>query len=694
MAEHSASFVHDVGLVLAVAAITGLLFRLLRRPSILGYLLTGVLVGPYLPLPLFADPSRVHALSEFGVVLVMFAVGLEFRIKKLLQILPVAGVAGLVQMATMVWVGISIGRLFEWSQTEALFLGASIAISSTMVVSKVLADVHLSARLREFVFGILVLQDVAAIVLITIMTAVAKGTGLALPAIAWTVTKLVGILLALGAAGLLTIPRLTRKVIALGSRETLVVYACGVCFGLALLAEKLGYSVALGAFLAGILFSESGRGELVGHRVEPVRDIFAAIFFVSIGMTVDPSLALQNLPLALTVFAGVIFGQLISVTIGGVLSGVGLERSIAAGFTLGQIGEFSFIISAVGVSASVVRPEIQPILVTASVLGALSTPTAVRISKPVVDAIQARLPGRVERALVLYESWFLRLRSPENAVAGVRLRRLIISVFIDIGGVVAATFAWSRVSRPLQDFVVYDVGLHRVVGSIGSASVLFLCTAPFFIALLRNTRRIAHEAVYMVFRASEAPKAAERFLRTGLTVIVTLVAGVMVAAALRSFLSNAIVLPVVAIAVVWGLARLWSTTTQLDKEIKSGVRELLDLIEHQATAITGNLSLGMYEVAHESGDLPTRENELGLPNMANVQLEANSFAVGKTLAEIGLRAETGASVIAIQRTPGDVLVPTGNEALRARDILLITGDAEAATRAEVYLRRGPSPSTP
>src|SRR6478752_5132677 len=174
---HGMGFVQDLALVLGVAAVTGLLFRLLHQPSILGYLVAGLIVGPYLPTPFFANPERVQALSEFGVVLVMFAVGLEFRLSKFMSVLPIAGMTGVIQIGVLLWAGFAVGQELGWSNRESLFLGACICISSTMVVSKILDQDPISPDSRRFVFGILVLQDVAAIALIAVMTAVARGSG-------------------------------------------------------------------------------------------------------------------------------------------------------------------------------------------------------------------------------------------------------------------------------------------------------------------------------------------------------------------------------------------------------------------------------------------------------------------------------------------------------------------------------------
>ncbi|MFT5584789.1 MAG: CPA2 family monovalent cation:H+ antiporter-2, partial [Cognaticolwellia sp.] len=380
----SLDLVQDLGIALSMAAGMGLLAKRLGQPPVLGYLLAGLLVGPYIPIPVFADGERTHALSELGIVLVMFVVGLELRIKRLIKVLPTAGATALIEVGALLLAGIGVGTALGWGAQGALFLGASIAISSTMIVSNVFTGQGVTGPLRGYVMSVLVVQDVLAIVLAAVLTAVAAGQGLEPVALAAVVGRLAAVLVGILAFGVFLVPPLIRRVKALGSKELLVVVCAGLCFGLAFAAESLGYSVALGAFLAGVLVAESGEGHHVEHAMEPVRDIFAAIFFVAIGMSVDPRLALANLPVALAVSGLVVVVQLLSVGFAGVLSGNGLRRSVRAGLSLGQVGEFGFILSAIGIQAGVAPAELAPIVVTVAVLTSFTTPIAIRHSEGLV----------------------------------------------------------------------------------------------------------------------------------------------------------------------------------------------------------------------------------------------------------------------------------------------------------------------
>src|SRR3989454_220728 len=283
------AFLTSLTVVLAVAAVTTVVFQRLRQPVVLGYLIAGLIVGPHVPIPLVANPAVVQTLSELGVILLMFSLGLEFRLRKLMAVGPTAGLTALLQSSLMVWLGFTIGRLFGWTPLESLFAGAVIAISSTTIIAKAFDEQGITGTLREFVVGVLIVEDLIAVLLMAVLTAIASGTGLAAGPLVATVARLVAFLVTLVAVGLMVVPRAIRVIVRLNRRETTLVASIGICFTIALLAQAFGYSIALGAFLAGSLVAESGEEKQVERLVEPVRDVFAAVFFVSVGMLIDPA---------------------------------------------------------------------------------------------------------------------------------------------------------------------------------------------------------------------------------------------------------------------------------------------------------------------------------------------------------------------------------------------------------------------
>jgi CPA2 family monovalent cation:H+ antiporter-2 len=675
--EHAPTLVQDLAVVLGVAAITSVAFRLVRQPSILGYLLAGLIVGPYLPIPLFADAGRVQALSELGVVLVMFSVGLEFSFRRLLQLLPVSGSTALVQIGAMLWLGFTLGRLFGWSSVESLFLGAAISISSTMVVARVFDERKPNPRVRELVFGVLVIQDVAAIVLIAILTAVAHGAQPSTAALAATIGKLVVVLVAMIAVGILLVPRVVRRVDGLAAPETLLVVSIAVCFGMALLAEKLGYSVALGSFLAGILVSESGRVQKVEPLVHPLRDLFAAVFFVSVGMSVDPSVALAHAPTALIVAALVIVGQLGAVTLAGVLAGNPLPVSLGAGLSLGQIGEFAFIMAGIGAAAGVLDNAFTPIVITVAMLTAFTTPLLVRVSGRLAAAIDHRLPGGVRTFLSLYETWLDDVRRRRNEMKDrSRLRRLVVALVVDAAvatGVVIAASVWAPEAAAIVGKVAPERWAPTIVIVVASLAI-----APFVLGLLRAARDVGATLALRVMPAAIEGKldlgvAPRRVLTFALQLLVLLAVIGPVAAFTAPFLPGyaglvfALVISVVALY-------FWRSAANFHGHVRAASKAIVELLAAQT--------------ADEEVDVGALFP--GLEHVRPIRIEAKWFALDKTLGEVDLRARTGVSVLAIRRGESGVFAPGATDRLQVDDVVALAGSGDAIEHARALLHDGPS----
>src|SRR2546422_9065281 len=386
------AFLKSLTIVLGVAAVTTVVFQRLRQPVVLGYIIAGLIVGPHVPIPLVADPVVVQTLSELGVILLMFSLGLEFSLRRLAEVGPTAGLTALLETSFMIWLGFTIGRLLGWTGLASLFAGAVIAISSTTIIAQAFEEQGVTGKLRQLVLGILIAEDLIAVLLIAVLTGVASGSGLAPGPLAATVARLVGFLVALITVGLLLVPRAMRAVSRLNRRQTTLVASIGICFAVALLAQAFGYSVALGAFLAGSLVAESGEEKQIERLVEPVRDIFGAVFFVSVGMLIDPALVARHWPAVVVLTAAVVIGKVVGVSLGAVLTGSGMRTSVQAGLSLAQIGEFSFIIAGLGLALHATGEFLYPVAVAVSALTTLLTPWMIRESEPIAAWVDRKLP--------------------------------------------------------------------------------------------------------------------------------------------------------------------------------------------------------------------------------------------------------------------------------------------------------------
>ncbi len=671
--------VADLAVVLGVAAVTSVVARTLKQPTILGHLAAGLIVGPYLPIPVFADPQRVATLAELGVILVMFAIGLEFRIQKMLAILPRSGLTATIQVSALWCTGFFLARALGWDVVGASFLGACLAISSTMVVSKVFETQPVEQGVRERVLGILVLQDVVAIVLVAVMTAVAAGGTLSALDLAQLIGKLVAVLLGLALGGLLIVPRLVRYVCKLNNADVLAVVSIGICFSFAYLAEAFHFSVALGAFVAGVVVSESGEGQRIEHSIQPIRDVFAAIFFVSVGMQVDPAQAWAALPVALLVFVAVVLAQVASVTVGGLLSGVGLRRALTSGLALGQIGEFSFIIAGIGAATSVIPPSLQAILVTVAVLTAFTTPLLLRHAGSIVKAFEKVIPSRIHHLLGIYERWS---DKPRLENEGPKWRHAVRLMAIDGIGLVVLIGLSARGFKPAVAALKEQLPLGPVATSVLFWFTVGLLALPLIWGLARNAAALADDAASAIAtmddREERSPWLALRqAFKTVVYIAVALAVGLPASALLAPVGGSWPVVVLMGIGAVAFSVGLWRSSGRMDRELQSNAaslfRSLLPAIAPQQDRDHSSAATG--EEPRTSLLLP------GLKHVTPHEVSQGTVAIGATLATLNLRVLTGASVVAIRRGAEGLLLPTGRENLREGDVLALTGEPEAVAAA-------------
>jgi CPA2 family monovalent cation:H+ antiporter-2 len=377
------AFLSALAVTMCVAAVTTVVCQWLHQPVVLGYMLAGLIVGPSVPIPLVADPVIVETLSEVGVVMLMFSLGLEFRLRKLSEIGGKAGITVVVQCTTMCLLGYVLARAFGWTAREGVFTGAMIAISSTTIIAKAFDEQNLRGELRDLVVAVLIGEDLFAILLMILLTAISTGDAVSAPSLLASTARFVAFLVALMTVGLLAVPRTIVAVKKLDRPETMIIASIGICFAAALLALEAGYSIALGAFIAGSLVAESGEGAYVEDQIRPIKDVFAAVFFVSVGMLIDPALIVRHWVAVLVLTLVVIVGKVASVTAGALLSGNDKRLSLRAGMSLAQIGEFSFIIAALGTDLHATGAFLYPVAASVSAITTFTTPWLIRASDPI-----------------------------------------------------------------------------------------------------------------------------------------------------------------------------------------------------------------------------------------------------------------------------------------------------------------------
>ena len=494
---HDLQFIQDLATVMLIAGLTTVIFQRLRQPVVLGYIIAGVLVGPYtLPVVFIHDEQSIRTMSELGVILLLFALGLEFSLKKLREVGGAALVAAVCEIILMLWLGYEIGRFFGWSAMDALFLGAMLSMSSTTIIMKALDDLKLKReRFAQLMFGILIVEDVLAIVLMALLTGIASTGGLEAGEAMGAIGRLTLFMAVSLVVGLLLVPRVVDYIARVSRDDVLLVAVLGICFGFCLLVTEMGYSIALGAFMIGAIVGESDSVERVERIIGPVRDMFSAVFFVAIGMLIDPAMLTQYWLPILVVTAAVVVGKVLTCSFGTFVAGNDARTSLRVGMGLAQIGEFSFVIASLGLSLKVTSGFLYPVAVAVSAITTFLTPYLIRSADPLASMLGRRLPSGFTSVFGAYTDWMgsLSLRG-QGALVMKMIRRLVWHVFINMMLVVAAflimaylyrrgVFHWDfladrpQVKRSLAWSIAALVSLPMVVAAYRKASALGMLLA-------------------------------------------------------------------------------------------------------------------------------------------------------------------------------------------------------------------------
>ncbi|MGM9568998.1 MAG: cation:proton antiporter, partial [Phascolarctobacterium sp.] len=396
--SHLPTIITDLAMILLVAGVTTILFKKINQPLVLGYIIAGFITGPNFSFfPTITDKVNVQSWSEIGVIFLLFALGLEFSFYKLKKVGSTAFIATAVEIFGMLAVGYAAGTMLGWNHMDSLFLGGMLSMSSTTIIIKAFDDLKLRGHsFTEVVFGILIVEDIAGIVMMVMLSTMAVATsGISSVELLMSIARLGFFLILWFVLGMYLVPSFFKWAQDLMNDETLVVVSIGLCLGMVFLATHLGFSSALGAFIMGSLIAEAPNAEHIEHLVSPIKDLFGAVFFVSVGMMVNPALLLDHwLPILVLVIATII-GKLIFSTSGVLASAHSLNTSVHCGFSLAQIGEFSFIIASLGMSLGVISDFIYPIIVAVSVITTFTTPFCIMSAEPCYQGMVRLLPSKV-----------------------------------------------------------------------------------------------------------------------------------------------------------------------------------------------------------------------------------------------------------------------------------------------------------
>lgn len=401
------NIVRDLAVILISAGVFTIISKALKQPLILGYILAGFLIGPNVTFfPGITNEATMHQWSEIGIIFLMFGLGLEFSFKKLLKVGGSAIVTAAVKFVGVFIIGFVTAQALSWSFMESVFLGGLLSMSSTMVVLKSYDDLGLKNKpYAGVVFGTLVVEDLIAILLMVLLSTMAVSQSFAGKELIMNIAKLVFFLILWFLVGIYIIPTLLKKAKEYLSDEILLIVSIGLCFGMVALATSVGFSSALGAFVMGSILAETAESEHIDRIVEPIKNLFGAIFFVSVGMMVAPSVIIEHWGIILLLAVIVIISHIVFAGAGIILTGNGLDNAVHTGFSLAQLGEFGFIIAGVGCTLGVMRDFIYPVIIAVSVITTFTTPFMIKLATPCYNLLNKRLPP----------SWINRLRQTDDS---------------------------------------------------------------------------------------------------------------------------------------------------------------------------------------------------------------------------------------------------------------------------------------
>ena len=649
-----APLISDLALILICAGIMTLVFKKLKQPLVLGYVVAGFLASPHMPFtPSVMEQASVKVWADIGVIFLLFALGLEFSFKKIVKVGGPAVIAACTVIFCMIMLGIGVGSAFGWSQMDSLFLGGMIAMSSTTIIYKAFDDLGLRKKqFTSLVLSILILEDILAIVLMVMLSTMAVRHNFEGTQMLESVAKLLFFLILWFVVGIYVIPLFLRKCRKLMSDETLLIVALALCFGMVVLAAKTGFSAAFGAFIMGSILAETIDAERIERLVMPVKDLFGAIFFVSVGMMVDPSMIADYAVPILVITLAVIMGQALFGTLGVLLAGQPLKTAMQCGFSLTQIGEFAFIIASLGVSLHVTGQFLYPIVVAVSVITTFLTPYMIRFAEPASNYVDAHLPER-------WRNFLSRYASGSHTVNHERLWKKLIVALLRIT-LVYSIVCVAVVALAFRFLVpLCRESLPGIWGSLLAAVLIILCLSPFLRAIMiKKNHSVEFATLWKADRSNRAP------------LVATIVLRVLLAVGFLMFVISGLFQ--VSVGLVLGIAFLLVVLMILSRQLK---RQSI-LIERRFFQNLRSRDIQAEYLGEKKPQYAGRLLSKDL-HLADYVIPGESLWAGKTLADLNLGKQYGVHVVSILRGKKRINIPGASVRLFPEDkIQVIATDAE------------------
>ena len=639
---HLSELISDLAIMLLTAGVVTVIFKKIKQPLVLGYIVAGFLIGPYMPLFFtVADSASISTWSEIGVIVLMFGLGLEFNLHKLAQVGGTAIITALTEIGGMLLIGFGVGQLLGWGIMDSVFLGGMLSMSSTTIIIKAFDELGVRNQgFAQLVFGTLVIEDIAGIFMMIILSTLSVSQSISGGALAMKLALLVLYLALWLILGIYLLPTLMNKATPLMNDETLLVSSLGICFGMVLLANALGFSSALGAFMAGSLLAGTVHAERVEHLTSGVKDLFGSVFFLSVGMMLDPAMIVKYIVPILIITLVTLVGKLIFSSLGVLLSGQTLKNAVHCGCSLAQIGEFAFIIASLGLSLGVIADYIYPIIVSVSIITTLTTPSFIKGSDKLYEWLEKVLPSKLTEKLARYTDEEQSSKEKNGDWSAYLGRYVKVTAFY---GVVMLGIALigSLVQLPLLG----KLGLEPWLAKLICLAVVYLGMSIFIRPML-DMKSPQFTTLWVKNRNFRLPLMALTAIRVLIIVIIAFIPANTVSGVAGLWL-----LPLILAAVLLIYRSGWFASAYLSVE----ARFLANFNERQLQRLDSDDAVEW---------LDQRLHVLSF------QYEQH----GGTLKELGWGKRFGVNVIKIVRGKRHINIPSGDAALHSGDTVYILGE--------------------
>ena len=650
------NLVRDLAVILISAGIFTIISKALKQPLILGYIIAGFLIGPNIDFfPGISSQETVHQWSEIGIIFLMFGLGLEFSIKKLKKVGATGAITALTELAIMFLIGSSVGKILGFSSMECTFLGCMLSISSTSIIIKSFDDLKLKQqKFTSTVTAVLVVEDLIAVLLLVVLSTVSVSRSFDGGALVGQMVKLVFFLIAWFVFGIYLIPTFLRWMRKYMTEETLLILAVGLCFGMVVLAAHAGFSTALGAFVMGAILSETIEADVIHRIVTPLKNLFGAVFFVSVGMLVNPEVLVKYIVPILVIALTIIVFKSLSATIGVTLSGRPLKTAVQSGFCFCQIGEFSFIIASLGLSFKVIDANLYPIIISVSILTTFVTPYMIKGALPFYNWVEPKIPAKIKHRLDQYSE---SASKGAGDKAGIRtfLRKQLTNILIY--GVILAAIALLSTSllRPLLDTLFADAGIPQIWSRLTGMVATLILMSPFLWAVaVKNVSKERFKQIFETYRHSQAVVIPVMLLRY---FVALFFAGLVVGSYVNLALGFLMVIALMVVMVVLFSRKANGFYAQIEERFFSNFNS-------RQAQTSFRIPKGM-------------ENEF---SMERLRMTQYSPLAGKTLAACRIREDFGTNVVTIERGDNIIDLPGKDDLLMPGDLLTVIGNEEQVGR--------------